>query len=45
MKREDGLFIRFIIGVPIKSQEVVLDCDTKDDYFHLLAKKSDYVET
>ena len=33
------------IGVPIKSQEVVLDCDTKDDYFHLLAKKSDYVET
>ena len=33
------------IGVPIQSQEVVLDCDTKDDYFHLLAKKSDYVET
>ena len=32
-------------GVPNQSQEVGLDCDTKDDYFHLLAKKSDYVET
>ncbi len=32
------------IGIPIQSQEVVLDCDTKDDYFNLLAKKSDYVQ-
>ena len=33
-----------VIGIPIQSQEVVLDCDTKDDYFYLLAKKSDYVQ-
>ena len=32
------------IGIPIQSQEVVLDCDTKDDYFNLLAIKSDYVQ-
>ena len=33
-----------VIGIPIQSQEVVLDCDTKDDYFNLLAIKSDYVQ-
>ena len=33
-----------VIGIPIQSQEVVLDCDTKDDYYCLLAKKSDYVQ-
>ena len=27
------------IGVRIKSEEVILDCDTKDDYFYLNKKK------
>ena len=28
------------IGVPVESDEVVLDCDTQDDYFLIKSKKS-----
>ncbi len=32
------------VGIPIESEEVVLDCDTRDDYFLLASKIQDHVQ-
>ena len=32
------------VGVPVRSDEVILDCDTKDDYFQITNKLKDYVQ-